>query len=71
MKTTKIEAPANHSDLAKIEEKRAYIALETPLAAYDTGAGASGMETNKQISLMIAKKNIEIDYAKISEQTNK
>ena len=35
--------------MAKIDEKGGYnIAPETPLAAYDTGAGASGMKTNKQ-----------------------
>ena len=42
------EAPGNHSDLAKIEEKGGYIAL---MAAYDTGAEASGTKTNKQTNI--------------------
>ena len=36
------EAPRNHSDLAKMEEKG------LPLAAYGTGAWASDPKTNKQ-----------------------
>ena len=31
-----------------MEEKGGYIALETPPAAYDTGAGALDPKTNKQ-----------------------
>ena len=36
-----------------MEEKGGYIALETPLAAYDTGAGASDPKTNKQTQAII------------------